>query len=29
MSNSLDPDEARISVGLDLGPVCLETPLAD
>ena len=29
MSNSLDPDQARHSVGPDLGPNCLQRLLAD
>ena len=27
--NSLDPDQARLSVGLDLGPNCLQKLSAD
>ena len=29
VSNSLDPDQARQNVGLDLGPNCLQRLLAD
>ena len=29
MSNSLDPDQARHFVGLDLGPTCLQRLSAD
>ena len=29
VSNSLDPDKARLSVGPDLGPICLQRLSAD
>ena len=29
VSNSLDPDQARHFIGLDLGPNCLQRLLAD